>query len=160
MFVGGLDGQNAQVWTMDGSYGYANLLSDSWTLRGTINVNDGTTGDNGFQALNFINQDNGDLYLVGMVGAGFTGTETGADTAILYKVNHASDWSSSSLTKIASTVYVRQFDGSRQCAFNAASNIFVDADLSKLRLYAGKAIGVALASSQVHLAGWSEQSNG
>lgn len=146
MLVGGLNsGHTAELWTMDGSFGYANLMTGTWQKRGTVDVNDGTTGDDGFQALNFVSQDNrdlsqdnGDLYLVGMVGAGKTGTESGADTAILYKVNHAADWSSCSLQKIASTVYVCDFDGSRNCAFNAASNLFVDANLSKLRVYGSK----------------------
>ena len=41
--------------------------------------------------------------------------------------------------QIASKVFTCQFDSNRQCAFNGAAGMFVDADLSALRLYAGKA---------------------
>jgi hypothetical protein len=123
----------AQVWSLTGSFGYADLASGTWAPSAkTVEM------PAGFQNINFVNQDDGALYLVGTAGFGTTHPEEGTDTAVLMKVTGDAT-NGFTVQQVASKVFTCQFDSSRQCAFNAAAGLFVDPDLNVLRLYAGKA---------------------
>jgi hypothetical protein len=147
MFVNGLSVDTAQVWTLSGQFGYADLVSGTWVKGAPVTIPPMVTPSPfpgqqptklGFQNLSFVNQDDGQLFLVGTVGDGSTNPEGGVDTAVLFKVTgNASN--GFSVQKIASKVFVCNFDSSRQCGFNGASGMFIDADQNALRLYSGKA---------------------
>lgn len=144
----------AQVWKLSGGgpsgYGYANLATGNWVLdpRPLILPHE-------FPSINFVNQDNGGLYLVGTIGldAGTPNTDKGTDTAVLMRVDvDATGYYT--VTEIGSKVFTCEFDGSRQCAFNAAAGIFADPDLSALRLYAGEAWRPDSTSAPVTFVEW------
>lgn len=135
MFVGGQSATDAQVWTLSGTYGYADLATGAWEYRGLVSIPEGYEG---FQSLNFVNQDNGDLFLVGTVGDGSTDPEGGTDKAVLFKVDRDGG-GNFFVTRTSSRIFTCNFGGGRQCGFNAAAGVFVDPDLSALRVYASKA---------------------
>ena len=140
MAVGGR-GAAVRMFVVENSDVGPRLEIDAVSDRGLLNLGaswPAGPGGEGFQSLNFVAQDNGELFLIGMWGQGETHPEQGTDKAVLYRVNH-SNFANFTLTKIAEKVFVCQFEGRRQCAFNATGGVFVDADADRLVVYSSKA---------------------
>jgi hypothetical protein len=138
MAVGGTGTASVKMFVLEGAtQRYANLSTGVWQERGTLALGPSWEA---FQTLNFVNQDDGRLFLVGMRGRDSTlnSPETGADTAVLFEVK-SSGLDNFAVTKLAEKTFICQFDGARQCAFEATGAAYLDADRNQLMIYSSKA---------------------